>query len=182
MKLEENLKLVGDYVKYASMQEELFHDKFSHPFLVLVEMSGHETEEDSNDFFTETKTSVEINSVMDIVHERKLDHAALVFPVVKRPQANPYSNLITIGRASNCDIVIAVNGVSKFHIYLAKSLAEPMQFLAGDVSSKNGTLINGKTIDKNIRCPLNNGDRISLSTVVVLRYFTPSGFLKILKA
>lgn len=177
----QNFQRVGDYLEVAKKEMKLFESRFPHPFLVVVEIAGLDGEEDTDDFFTRTRTGVELDAMMDIVQGHKLDPGALIFPVEKRKGANPYSGLITIGRASNCDIVLNINGVSKFHAYLAASLTEQGEFLAGDGNSKNGTLINGQKLNKKMRYPIKNGDRISLSAVVELRYFTTVGLWQILQ-
>jgi len=181
MGLGQKYQRVGEYGQFAKIPERVFKEKFRYPFLVLIEVSNPDPEEDTDDFFTGTRTGVELNTLLEIVEGRRLDPAAPVFPVIKREGANPYSGLITIGRASNCDIVLHINGVSKFHAYLAESLTEPGQFLVGDGSSKNGTLLNGRRIDRKFRSPIYNGDSVSLSAVLVLRFFTPGGFWSILQ-
>src|SRR5262245_52871916 len=56
----------------------------------------------------------------------------------KREGANPFAAMVTIGRASNNDVVLEDPGVSKFHAYVRASGAE---WLITDAGSLNGTFV-----------------------------------------
>jgi pSer/pThr/pTyr-binding forkhead associated (FHA) protein len=64
--------------------------------------------------------------------------------VVEKTKRNPFADMITVGRASNNDIVIADSEVSKFHAYF-KRVSELRLFDAG---STNGTKIDGRGVGK----------------------------------
>ena len=67
---------------------------------------------------------------------------------------------LVIGRDSECDIVVADNTVSRQHAVITKQDGD---WLLED-SSKNGTYVNEKSVDK-IKI-LNDGDFISIATAV----------------
>lgn len=66
----------------------------------------------------------------------------------------------TIGRAPNCDIIIADQGISKQHAQI-EVLAD--KFIISDSQSRNGTFINGVQIR---RSSLKPGDRVSIYDTV----------------
>ena len=63
-----------------------------------------------------------------------------VFPVAKRTAANPFSKMITFGRAPNNDLRIELAEVSKFHGYFAQTGEE---WHVTDAGSTNGTFLDG---------------------------------------
>ncbi|MFP5386783.1 MAG: FHA domain-containing protein, partial [Bacteriovoracia bacterium] len=66
----------------------------------------------------------------------------------------------TIGRGSDCDVVIAVEGVSKKHL---KVTVNGETAFAEDQGSSNGTLVNGKIIK---RMTIKDGDKIALPNLI----------------
>lgn len=67
----------------------------------------------------------------------------------------------SIGRASENDVVLQVDGVSKKHLALT---VNDDSLFAQDLGSSNGTLINGKMIKK---ATLQDGDKIALPNVIL---------------
>lgn len=66
-----------------------------------------------------------------------------------------------IGRASDCAILVQVDGVSKRHLNLT---VNGDTLYAEDLGSSNGTLVNGKMIKK---ATLKDGDKIALPNVIL---------------
>src|SRR5206468_1039671 len=62
-----------------------------------------------------------------------------------------------IGRAPDCDLVVKANDVSKRHCQI---LSRDGQFVVEDLSSINGTVVNGKPIQ---RYELHDGDMIDIA-------------------
>ncbi len=60
---------------------------------------------------------------------------------IEKASGNPYADLISIGRAKNCDIVLRHSSVSKLHAYLTVLGAELVKLV--DSGSANGTTVNG---------------------------------------
>lgn len=67
----------------------------------------------------------------------------------------------TIGRAQDCDHVVAVEGISKKHLRVT---VNGETAFAEDLGSSNGTLVNGKIIKK---ITLKDGDKIALPNVIL---------------
>ncbi len=67
---------------------------------------------------------------------------------------------VTIGRSSDCDVVLYDPGVSRRH---ARIFAEGDAFFVEDLGSSNGTKLNGELAQK---APLQDGDAITLGPVV----------------
>lgn len=87
-------------------------------------------------------------------------------PVEKRPGANEFS-FITIGRAANNDIIVAVSSVSKCHAIITK--VEDGYTIA-DARSKNGTALNGTSLAPDEARPVGSGDLVTLSKQVRLTF------------
>ncbi len=67
----------------------------------------------------------------------------------------------TVGRAPDCDVVLAFPQVSRYH---ARIYRQGEQFLIEDNKSVNGTFVNDQQVTSHL---LRHGDRIKLGTVVV---------------
>ncbi len=101
-----------------------------------------------------------------------------VVRVKKRPGANPFKNMVTIGRADTNDLQVKAGEVSKFHAYLTLE--------AGDVSivdagSTNGTWVNDVALAPRTPRPLAPGDQVSLGGVLVT-YHDPTSLYEFLRA
>jgi pSer/pThr/pTyr-binding forkhead associated (FHA) protein len=83
---------------------------------------------------------------------------------VKKREGNPYSDRISIGRASNCDVVLRVPSISKVQAHI---LCEPNgSFSLRANNSANPTLLNGHVVPASSVCPLNVGDKIAFGSMV----------------
>ena len=67
-----------------------------------------------------------------------------VYPLVKRDAANPFSMMITFGRAPNNDLYVELSQVSKFHGYFSQA-GEAWQVT--DAGSTNGTYVDGVRLE-----------------------------------
>jgi hypothetical protein len=164
---------VRDYLdKARSTSKELFLTEFQKPFLVAT---GGETHESKEDFFTET---IDADKLAQLAAEssQSLDLDATVYRVVKRKGANPFAGMITVGRAKNCDIVIASRRISKFHCFISVDDGDANRFRVADGGSRNGTLLNGERLAKNQPTPLFSGDRIELGAAVSFVFLSPEEF------
>ncbi len=79
-------------------------------------------------------------------------------PVRKR-QGNPYEDRISIGRASNCDLVLRVPFISKIQAHII--LESKGGYGLRGQNSANPTLLNGRSVGANESNPLKFGDEIS---------------------
>lgn len=93
------------------------------------------------------------------------DRTALIVPVLKS-QRNPFSGIITIGRALNNDIRFTSSNVSNVHARLRKGEGGVWQ--VADQSSTNGTRINGIQLEANKETALRSGDELQVADVTAL--------------
>jgi len=112
----------------------------------------------------EVKRDMSIDSVRE----------ARVIEVEKRT-SDRATNTITIGRASTNDIVFQDVLVSKTHAYLYMHASDKKCYLV-DCDSKNGTLLNGKTLGAYEKNKIVNGDEICFGPQTKTIYFSTIGF------
>ncbi len=72
---------------------------------------------------------------------------------------------VVIGRAPECEVVVPDRQVSRYHARLRR---EPSGFMLEDLGSKNGTHLNGVTINKAVR--LQDGDVIQIALALKLTF------------
>ena len=98
---------------------------------------------------------------------------------IKKKGLETASNTITIGRAPVNDIVIYNQLVSKSHAYLlVHPLGVPCYLM--DLGSKNGTMVNGKTLMPHEKHRLKERDEITFGPQTKVVYFPSAGFHKFL--
>lgn len=135
-----------------SLTRDAFAARFEHPLLVLGDAVALA---DGLSFHTE----------LNVPDGRDASDAPLVvLPVVKHPD-NPFVGRVSVGRADNCDIVIADSSVSKLHAHfmdIGIAFADVV-----DRGSANGTRLNGALLD---RGPVRicSGDEITFGRVTAL--------------
>jgi hypothetical protein len=81
-----------------------------------------------------------------------------IVPVKKR-HGNPYPDRISIGRATNCDVVIRVPSVSKVQAHIL--VGGPNSYDLRDNEASSPTSVNGRTLEARAKVALQVGDRIS---------------------
>ncbi len=78
---------------------------------------------------------------------------------VKKREGNPYADRISIGRATNCDVVLRVPFISKVQAHILHS--PDGSYLLRAHSAASPTTLNGKKMDTGSTRPLAVGDTIS---------------------
>jgi pSer/pThr/pTyr-binding forkhead associated (FHA) protein len=91
--------------------------------------------------------------------------------LIKRPGANPFALMVTLGRAQNNDVVLNHGAVSKFHAYLRQLGAG---WFLSDAGSTNGTAVDGIALARERSVPLKSGARIQLGGEVDLELLAPA--------
>jgi pSer/pThr/pTyr-binding forkhead associated (FHA) protein len=81
-----------------------------------------------------------------------------LWPVAKKP-GNPYPDRISVGRATNCDIVLRAPYLSKLHAHFSRD--ERGAWRLADNDSANGTRVNSARIPDGSAAPVAPGDRVS---------------------
>jgi len=72
----------------------------------------------------------------------------------------------TIGRAADCDLVVAERQISRYHARLEQ---DDVGYLLRDLGSKNGTFVNGERV-RGQPYRLRDGDEITLATAIQLGF------------
>jgi ABC-type lipoprotein export system ATPase subunit/CRP-like cAMP-binding protein len=70
--------------------------------------------------------------------------------------------VVTVGRSSDSDLVLAAHGLSRRHARLERV---PRGWKLTDLGSTNGTLVNGKPLRAHKAYPLQPGDRVTMATL-----------------
>ena len=74
----------------------------------------------------------------------------------------PLKDGLTIGRSTQCDLVLDEPNVSRVH---ARIVRRSSQWLIVDNNSTNGLFVNGARVDS---APLKGGDRIQVGSAVIV--------------
>lgn len=85
-----------------------------------------------------------------------------IVPVRKR-EGNPYDDRISIGRASNCDIVLRVPFISKVQAHILCAADGTYSLRAQNSSTP--TILNNRTVSSNEVLPLSVGDEVAFGTM-----------------
>jgi hypothetical protein len=101
-----------------------------------------------------------------------------VAPLAKRPGANTFSMMVTVGRTDNNDIVIKHTVVSKFHAYF-RTVGDGYTLV--DAGSLNGTWLDGKRCAPERSYPLKSGCQIKLGGAVVAEYMDPEDLYRLVQ-
>tara|TARA_R110002072_G_scaffold185213_2_gene341992 strand:+ start:919 stop:1410 length:492 start_codon:yes stop_codon:yes gene_type:complete len=115
----------------------------SAPFLLLIQTPGG-VEADQ----VATASEVNLRGGLGLV----------VAPLAKRPGANNFPDMITVGRTPNNDVWLANPGVSKFHAYFV-SRAHTISLV--DANSSRGTFYGEHRLAPNSRIPLHSGATVA---------------------
>lgn len=100
---------------------------------------------------------------------------------VAKGAGTPFPSMITVGRASNNDIVLKFSQVSKFHAYFTFD-PRTKRYGLTDAGSTNGTSLNRKPLGDGERLDLNDGDEIDFGGGLGFAFFTPAGLHRYLPA
>jgi pSer/pThr/pTyr-binding forkhead associated (FHA) protein len=90
----------------------------------------------------------------------------LVFPIHKTVAENPDKNVFWVGRVRSNEIVVPDESVSAVHAYLVRGAGG--EFDLQDMSSQNGTFVNGQLVAAQGRgdpTRLDSGDRVTFGGV-----------------
>jgi hypothetical protein len=93
------------------------------------------------------------------------------FRVEKRPGANAFSHMITIGRAANNDVVLPYEAISKFH---ASLVTGPNGWSLTDARSSNGSWLEGQALIPLRPYTLRSGITLDLAHAVLLMFVEAS--------
>jgi hypothetical protein len=151
----------------AGMTRESYITTRPHPLLIQREPGGSKVKPKPGGFATLVTTS----QALGASGPREESWA---YEVAKRPGANAFSFLITLGRTRNNDLVVDEACVSKFHASFKKDPAG--RWTVTDMSS-NGIKLDGVRIPREQTTPLASGAVLLLAEEVELVFLlAPEAF------
>ena len=93
------------------------------------------------------------------------EEQGMLIRAVRKREGNPYPERFSVGRATNCDIVLRMAVVSKLHGHLTQSGG---RLLVSDNRSSNGTWVNGVAVTPGDMVPVEIGAELRFGTVKML--------------
>jgi pSer/pThr/pTyr-binding forkhead associated (FHA) protein len=110
--------------------------------------------------------------------QRALGHAdSFVIPIVKSDR-NAFTDMITVGRATNNDILLPVPSVSKLHGYFKR---DGERWRYHDASAMNGTWVARRRLEPGEVVELTDGLELHFGPEVQTLWTTPEGLHAILR-
>ncbi len=147
--------------------EALGHDA---PALVVTEVARTKTRDAGEDL--DYRSTMDSGAAADGGGSPKLYQGRVAF-LVKRP-GNPFPQMVSLGRARNSDVVLALGTVSKVQCYFMR---DAEQWVIVDQRSRNGTHHNGRALVPGAKTPLADGDQIRFGDEVTVRFTSPQSLL-----
>jgi len=156
------LQPIEHYDQAATLRREHFLAKYAHPFLVQAIGTVQTIDPDRRDDLTTDRLIVE-------GPRRALHEAMLVAEIRAR---DPGQDLVTIGVAQSCDVMLDDLSVSKRHAWFEELDGA---WRIWDADSSAGTQVNNDPVQPGYPRPLASGDRITLGYVEMM-FFASDGF------
>lgn len=145
---------------------------------VLVVSEARESERADGSDLSSRATLDKSQSGEDVTGGDPSRYRGKLAPLTKR-SGNPFPNVISIGRALSCDVVLSLATVSKLQGYFRR---QPQGWAFLDQRSLNGTLLNGIRLEPNKLHALEDGDEISIAEELVLTFVLPQSLPSYLEA
>lgn len=101
-----------------------------------------------------------------------------IFEVAKRPGANAFDLMVTLGRTHNNDIIVDELSVSKFHASLRR---DPQGRWTITDMSTNGVRVDDVKLARDKPVPLRSGARLLLADAIELIFLAPGDAFDYLK-
>jgi hypothetical protein len=100
----------------------------------------------------------------------ELRYAGRVAFLTKRP-GQPFPDIVSVGRALNCDIVLSLASVSKIHGLFHRESGGKWSYT--DQKSRNGSFHNKRKLAADARTPLADGDLIQIGLDLEVVFLEP---------
>jgi hypothetical protein len=155
---------IGQFVALAKDLPSAERERVSGaPVLLISPIASSDQDEEVHTLITMKKPDVGGSSP---------DMDRLVVPLV--PGAlNATPDRLTVGRSSVCDVVLGFAEVSKVHAYVYRVRGDTCDI--EDAGSTNGTTLEGKPLEPNVRTPIRDGARVSLGGLIA-EFRSPKSF------
>ena len=95
-----------------------------------------------------------------------VEHSGWIIVPVRKRDGGPFPERIGVGRARNCDVVLRFPSVSKLHAQF-RVVTDIQSFQLVDLTSANGTQVNGKIIPPRTPSDVRAGDLLQFGSVQV---------------
>ena len=154
---------------FARKDEAAFVAAHSAPALLLPEPRPGKAQRTAA---TQTLTGEDDSGVA-----RRLDPVAAQVAFLAKSDRNPFAMMITVGRATNNDVILPDRTVSKFH---ASFRSSPTGWIITDQRSANGTFVDGKRLDAGQSLLLTDEASIRFGKTFTTRFLTPRALFKLL--
>lgn len=135
--------LIDDYLSEVRNLDRPVYLLRAAPFVLLIQSPGG-VELDQ----VATASEISIRGGVGLV----------VAPLTKRPGANNFPDMITVGRTPNNDVWLTNPGISKFHAYF---LCQDGSVTLVDANSSRGTFYGEHRLSPNSRIPLHSGAKVA---------------------
>jgi hypothetical protein len=157
-----------EYSKLVARAQHLSRDKFvaerPHPALLLFG-AGQAPNVGPSLAKTTSGFATVIPGVTSMAKAPKPQH---VYDVVKRPGANAFALMVTVGRATNNDVVLVDGAVSKFHLSFTQ---RDGKWLVTD-SSTHGTWLDGNKLVRGAATPIESTAMLTLARQLSLCFLS----------
>jgi len=168
---------VLDYLQILKeMGAKQFLEAYNHPFLVENYLAPSSKIKLAR---VETISEFDLDDSVAPDGEDKTILQARVIPLEKR-EIGSSERMIFVGRSANNDIVLANKMVSKLHAYFCQVPGSGVMQLV-DMTSTNGTFVNGTRLAPSVRSNLQDADVISFGPETKLEFFSPACFCQFLQ-
>jgi hypothetical protein len=176
---------ISDYLtKLRGLGPESFLEAYPHPVLIethrasssksklamveTISEAGVVISNESREYFSSSGTSME----EDLLQVR-------VIPLQKR-DVDSSERMLFLGRSANNDIVLLNEMVSKLHAYFCQVPGTQI-YQVVDMSSTNGTFVNGERLSPAVKQNLRDADVLSFGPETNLQFFSGPGFCTLLE-
>jgi len=152
--------VLDEYQQRARVGRDRFIEQNRHLFLVRVaapKAVGDDPWGDDLSFATRVQGMNDDDDDDDFTTQ---EIGWIIAPIVKR-EGGPFPDRIGVGRARNCDVVLRFPNISKLHAQFR--IGNPLTIV--DVSSANGTKLNGEALAARVPRPVQVGDRIEFGGI-----------------
>ncbi|MEL6195463.1 MAG: FHA domain-containing protein [Myxococcota bacterium] len=152
-----------DFRSIARSQDlKTFVQCFPDPFLVV---NHNKQPQPAREFRTQDITTMDLEpEITDI-------ESAEIF-LVKR-EGSDGTSMITVGRASNMDIVLGSSSVSKLHAYFQRRL-DGSGWTIADADSSNGTVLNQRRLESKRVEAIKSGDVLVFAKTFWAEFLEPA--------
>jgi hypothetical protein len=176
---EVHQETVLDYLNsFKGLGAKQFLETYNHPFLVENYLAPSSKIKLGR---VETISEFELNDIIP-PNSKGEDEPILQARVIalEKREIGSSERMIFVGRSANNDIVLANKMVSKLHAYFCQVPGSGVMQLV-DMTSTNGTFVNGTRLAPSVKSSLQDEDVISFGPETKLEFFSPASFCQLLQ-